>query len=171
MEIHADDKQWKCWVEDLGWELTWSIAVPRVTKTGHVGCKWQKSLKETFSNKLQAVDFYYHQQLFLEEQYQRKEIALYNIYLMHITRLKTRCPVCGGDADITTFMICIGGDHEPSTSIICEHCVNPGQHPLENQVGIYYFKDEKFEDDPDEQSFGRRNYIITLEDLRGKENG
>jgi len=171
MEIYAEDKNWKTWVEDLGWQVSFSYALPRLTSKGHVGCKWQTGNELKTPIRDQARFIYENSLEELEHRYQIKEIALYHISLMHLTRLKTRCPVCGGDADILTFMICFGGDERPSTSINCEHCCAPGQNPLYNQVGIYFFKDLAFEDNEGEQSFAQHKYIITVEDLKGKSNG
>ena len=135
-----------------------------------MGCKWHNGQEFTYPTKEIALQNYDANLSFLEYRYQKKEIALYHVSLMHLTRLKTRCPVCGGDADILTFMICMVGDHEPSTSIVCEHCVNPGQDPMMNEVGIYYFKEPCFEDNEGEKSFAQHKYIITIEDLKGKAN-
>lgn len=166
MEIRAEDKNWKCWVEDNGWQVSFSYSIPRLTKSGHIGCKWQKANERIEKSKDVAMEDYAVKCAYLEDMYCKKEIAQYHISLMHLTRLKTRCPVCGGDADILTFMLCMGGDDKPSTSINCEHCCAPGQNPIENQVGVYYFKEPCFEDDPEEKSFAQHKYIITVEDLK-----
>ena len=168
MEINQENKFYKTWVEDNGWQVGFSYAIPRLTKRGYVGCKWQKGVEYTYPNKDVARSYYEGNLSFLESRYQKKEIAQYHISIIHLTRLKTRCPKCGGDADILTFMICMGGGDAPSTSIVCEHCVAPGQHPMDNQVGVYFFKEPCFEDDPDEKSFSQMKYIITVEDLKKK---
>ena len=167
IKIFPDDRFYKTWIEDKCWIVTYSFAIPRLTKKGYVGCKWQTERKFKSEEEKEAEENYQEFLQKLEKEYQEKRIAKYNISKSHITLVKINCPKCGKDADIFTFMLCMGGDDYPSCPIACKHCAEDKNNWWDNTVGIYYYKDDtEFAQPKDnEKSFYQDKYIITKEDL------
>ncbi len=162
--IDQENKFYKTWVEDLGWKVSYRFAIPRLTKTGHVGCRWQKAIEQSVSTENEAENIYQDLLNKLEDEYIDKKIAQYTISNYHITTLHTACPKCGREADILTFIMICGTELYPQSPIVCSHCAN-GKNIIDNEVGIYYFKEMRFEKENNEKEFSRLSYIIKREDL------
>ena len=164
--IDQENKFYKTWIKDLGWKIFYNFAIPRITKSNHVGCKWQKGEEKTFDKEPDAELFYQQILKQLEIDYQNKKIAQYLIRKNHFTTLHTHCPKCNEEADILTWIMIMGTEIYPQAPIVCKHCKSEGMNDIDNEVGIYYFKEMAFEHEDKEKYFQQINYVIKLEDLK-----
>ncbi len=171
MVIDPENKFYKTWIEDKGWRVLYSFALPRITKKGNLGYRWQEDKKKLFATEKEAEYFYNITKKELEVRHLNKEIVVYRIYKHHITILKTICPKCGKDADILTFMMIIGTDMNPQCPIVCKNCANKDKYSIDNTVGVYYFKDnnEFLKKSEYEKEFYEDRIIITKEDYERKQ--
>ena len=164
--IDQSNKFYKTWTDDNGWCVDYTIAKPRITKKGRLGCRWQKPKSKNFADdETAAEEFYIHQLAQLDAAYFHKEIAQFQIMKIHLTQVHAECPNCGQPADVVSFVMNCGGEEEPNCPIICKHCASNNTNPFYNSIGVYFFKDENFETDPLEHEFKRDKYIITVKDI------
>ena len=171
-EINQDNKQFKTWKEDLGWTVLYNLSIPRLTQKGHVGCKWQGGIKQEHLKKEVADKLYSEKLNELRMDYFNHKIAQFYIRKNYHYIYKTTCPKCGKDADILSFLMCCSfgtDDDRPSCPIVCTHCIpKESTYAIDNQVGVYYFEDMKFETEDGEEEFSETQYIITIDELKRK---
>ena len=130
--------------EFQGYYLSCYVGIPRKGKKGGLGYKNKNILSDLrIFSKEKAEKLFYN----LKEEYLtkliKKEIILLRLYLYPHYQYKVKCPVCGKDAQILTFVMCSWIGDNFGSPIACKHCWtgDNSDYWWMNEVGICEYLD------------------------------
>ena len=135
----------------IKWVLTAGYSVPKKSKKGFVGSKWNKDYEKDFlpDYEANAIELFEKYKEKYKNLLKNKEIVRCYLTLYPVIDYYVTCPVCGKNAEICTFLIMFTSGEGESLDIFCPHCAGT-EDPLEqlnNKVGICYdssfFMDKK----------------------------